>query len=150
MVCMLPKYYVDDCLCVQDYSKRLKAEAAGVELRSMITQGQRLSSELLKVCVQDIQGKGGNISLSRDLYFNHKSTPCRLVIPLETTLMAGLPTVTENVNVKAHKAFSKDTVTISGMTIFYLQLSLYHTDLDSFLGRCLGSELPPEASQSKR
>ena len=102
----------------------------------MITQGQKLSQELLKVCVQDIQGKTTNISLSRDLLFNHKSTPCRLVIPLEATLMASLPTVTDKVNVKAHKAFPKDTVTISGRS---LSFQLNYADPDSFLGRCPGS-----------
>lgn len=88
-------------------------------MRSMIGQGQKLSSELLKVCAQDIHGKPSNISLSRDLLFNHKSTPCRLVIPLEATLMSSVPTATttEFVNVKAHKAFLKDTVTISGMCL---------------------------------
>ncbi len=82
----------------------------------MIAQGQKLSDQLLRVCEENIQGKSLNISLSRDLHFNHKAAPCRLVIPLEATLMAGLPTITENVNMKAHKAFSKDTVTISSMS----------------------------------
>ena len=115
-------------------------------MRSMIGQGQKLSSELLKVCVQDIHGKPSSISLSRDLLFNHKSTPCRLVIPLEATLMSSVPTATtmEPVNVKAHKAFSKDTVTISGMFLRCNRVMLTWADSGSFSGRCLGSELAPE------
>lgn len=106
-------------------------------MRSMINQGQKLSNELLKVCMQDIPGKTSNVSLSRDLLFNHKCTPCRLVVPLEASLMATLPTATEYVNVRLHKAFPKDTVTISGMDNPY-STSLVLTSF-SILGRCYGS-----------
>jgi len=98
---------------IMDNAKKLKNEAAGSEVRLLINQGQRLSDQLLQVCEGEIQGKATNISITKDLRFNLKTAPCRLVIPLESTLMASLPTVTDNVNIKTHKAFTKDTITIS-------------------------------------
>ena len=98
---------------IMDNAKKLKNEAAGSEVRSLINHGQRLSDQLLQVCEGEIQGKPTNISITKDLRFNLKTAPCRLVIPLESTLMASLPTVADSVNIKAHRAFTKDTITIS-------------------------------------
>ena len=98
---------------VMEHAKKMKTETAGTEVRTLMTQCQKLSEQLLRVCEGDIPGKPSVISISRDLGFNHKAAPCRLVIPLESTLTASLPTVTDNVNMKIHKAFSKDTITIS-------------------------------------
>lgn len=98
---------------IVDNTKKLKNEAAGSEVRTLMNQGQRLSDQLLQVCEGEIQGKATSISITKDLRFNLKTAPCRMVIPLESTLMASLPTVTDNVNMKAHKAFTKDTITIS-------------------------------------
>ncbi|MCJ1477208.1 serine/threonine-protein kinase M1 [Lambiella insularis] len=98
---------------IVDNVKKLKTDNAGSEVRSLMTQGQRLSDQLLQVCEGEIPPKLPNISISKDLKFNLKTAPCRLVIPLEVTLAASLPTVTDNVNMRTHKAFSKDTITIS-------------------------------------
>ena len=85
---------------------------AGIEVKSLINQGQKLSAQLLDVCDGEIQGKPTTVSLSRDLGFNHKSAPCGLVVPLEVTLTASLPTVPDSV--KTYKAFARDAVTIFG------------------------------------
>ena len=96
-----------------DGSSRLKSETAGVELRTMINQGTKLSDQLLRVCEVEVHGKSSTVSITRDLGFSHKSAPCRLVIPLESTLSASLPPVADTVSMRSHKAFSKETVTIS-------------------------------------
>lgn len=83
------------------------------EIMTLITQAQKLSDQLLRVCEGGIQGKPAIVSITQDLGFNHKSAPCRIAMPLESMLTASLPTVSENVNMKSHKAFPKDIVTIS-------------------------------------
>ena len=98
---------------INESARKLKNEEAGTELRGLMTQSQKLSEQLLHVCEGEIPGKPGIVSISADLRFSHKSAPCRLVIPLESTLTASLPTVTDNVNMRTHRAFSKDTITIS-------------------------------------
>ncbi|KAL8939500.1 MAG: hypothetical protein Q9216_003328 [Gyalolechia sp. 2 TL-2023] len=98
---------------IYDNSKRSKNDTDGKDLKALITHGQKLSDQLLHVCEGDIQGKPSTISLTRDLSFVHKTAPCRLVVPLESTLSASLPAATDNVDMRRHRAFSKDTVTIS-------------------------------------
>ena len=94
-------------------AKALRTESARTEMKALMLHGQKLSDQLLHVCEGEIHGKPTNISLTKDLGFNHKTAPSRLVIPLESTLTASLPPVTDNVNMKTHKAFSKETITIS-------------------------------------
>ncbi|MCJ1321696.1 serine/threonine-protein kinase M1 [Xylographa vitiligo] len=95
-----------------DNVKKLKTETAGTEVRALMTQGQRLSEELLRLCNAEVPDKVPIVSLTKQLKFKLALAPCRLVIPLESTLGAILPTVTDNINMKTHKAFSKDTITI--------------------------------------
>ena len=88
------------------------SDAAKTEMRTLINNGERLSDQLLQVCDRDVAGKHGVMSLSKDFKFNHqRATSCRLVIPMEKTLLATLPTGIDTV--RGHKGFSKDTVTIS-------------------------------------
>lgn len=98
---------------VMENAKALRTESARADLKTLMAHGQKLSDQLLQVCEGEIHGKPTNVSLTRDLGFSHKTAPCRLVIPLESTLTANLPTITDNVNMKTHKAFSKETITIS-------------------------------------
>ncbi|KAL9021748.1 MAG: hypothetical protein Q9185_001112 [Variospora sp. 1 TL-2023] len=98
---------------IHDNAKRSKNDGDARELRAMITHGQKLSDQLLHVCEGDIQGKPSTISLTKDLGFVHKTAPCRLVVPLESTLTASLPPGTDNVDMRKHRAFPKETVTIS-------------------------------------
>ncbi|KAI9721086.1 MAG: hypothetical protein M1812_002567 [Candelaria pacifica] len=110
---------------ITDNPKRAKTktEPPSVDLRNLVNQGNKLSNQLLQVCEGDIQGKAANISLTKDLLFNHKTAPCRLVIPLESTLMASLPTITDKGNMRNHKAFSRDTVTVTAFLDDVLVLS---------------------------
>jgi serine/threonine-protein kinase ATR len=99
---------------VMDHAKKLRGDSIGLELKALIAHGQKLSDQLLHACEGDIHGKPANISLSKDLGFNHKIAPSKMAIPLEMSLTASLPTGTENVNMRQHKPFSnRDCVTIS-------------------------------------
>ncbi|KAH0566290.1 hypothetical protein GP486_000316 [Trichoglossum hirsutum] len=91
--------------------KRSRSEAFGLELRTVVLQGQKLSSQLLHVCEAEIIGKPTSVSLTKDLGFNHRAAPCPLVVPLETTLTASLPTTPDTM--KRHEAFARDTVTVT-------------------------------------
>lgn len=100
--------------CLGNIAETAKKTKSGpTELLALITQAQKLSEQLLRVCEGEIPGKPTTVSITRDLRFNHKTAPCKIAIPLESMLNASLPTVTENVNMKAHKPFPKDVVTIS-------------------------------------
>ncbi|KAL2269062.1 hypothetical protein VTJ83DRAFT_3908 [Remersonia thermophila] len=89
-----------------------KPAAGGLELRQLLRMGEKLAEQLLVAC------NNGNFqsnrttyaSITRDLCFNHKCTPCPLVVPVEACLTATLPTLTDNV--RKHKAFSRDVITI--------------------------------------
>ncbi|KAI9786756.1 MAG: serine/threonine-protein kinase M1 [Peltula sp. TS41687] len=98
---------------IKDTPKRGKSETGHIDLKTLINQGQRLSDQLLQVCEGEIQGRPSHVSLSKELGFNHRSTPCGLVVPLETTLSASLPIIPDTM--KAHRAFSADTITISAI-----------------------------------
>ncbi|KAL8790468.1 MAG: hypothetical protein Q9213_000620 [Squamulea squamosa] len=99
--------------CLDRIYEQAKKLTEGKELKAMITHGQKLSDQLLHVCEGDIQGKPSTISLSKDLGFVHKTAPCRLVVPLESTLTVSLPPLVDGIEMRKHRAFSKDTVTIS-------------------------------------
>lgn len=90
---------------VHDNARKAKNDTLVPEIRSFIAQGQKISDQLLHVCEGGIEGKPSHISLSKDLGFNHKAAPCKLVMPIEQCLTASLPTVTDNVNMRHHKAF---------------------------------------------
>ncbi|KAL8735716.1 MAG: hypothetical protein Q9181_002719 [Wetmoreana brouardii] len=98
---------------IYENAKTSKNGSDGKDLKAMITHGQKLSDQLLHVCEGNLEGKPSTISLTKDLGFVHKTAPCKLVVPLESTLSASLPTGTDNVDMRKHRAFSKDTVTIS-------------------------------------
>jgi serine/threonine-protein kinase ATR len=74
--------------------------------------GEKLAEQLLLACNNgDFQSnRTVTASITRDLHFNHKCTPCPLVVPIEKSLTATLPTVADNS--KKHKAFSRDVITI--------------------------------------
>lgn len=96
-----------------EYAKRTKGDGTG--LQTLINTSQQLSDQLLRVCEGELKGKSTNVSITKDLGFNHKAfAGCRLVIPLEITLTANLPPVTE-AKIRQHKAFSKDVITISSV-----------------------------------
>jgi serine/threonine-protein kinase ATR len=82
------------------------------DLKTLLRMGEKLADQLLVACNNgDFQSNRTTVaSITRDLNFNHKCTPCPLVVPIEASLTATLPTLTDNV--KKHKAFSRDVITI--------------------------------------
>ncbi|QSS66872.1 phosphatidyl inositol 3-kinase [Histoplasma capsulatum] len=97
---------------ITEATKKMKTDMSASELRSIINQGQRLSEELLKLCNTSIEDKTPKVSLARTLGFNHRTAPCRLVIPLEATLTPILPTNHEPAFLKSFRAFPHDPITI--------------------------------------
>ncbi|KAK7962455.1 uncharacterized protein PG986_003280 [Apiospora aurea] len=89
-----------------------KVEGGSYDLKTLLRMGEKLADQLLHACNNgDFQSnRTTHASITRDLNFNHKCTPCPLVVPIETCLTATLPTLTDNV--KKHKAFSRDVITI--------------------------------------
>ncbi|KAH0495668.1 hypothetical protein TgHK011_009203 [Trichoderma gracile] len=95
---------------LKSVSKRV--DGASYDLRYLIRAGEKLAEQLLLACHNgDFHGnKTVHASLTKDLRFNQKCTPCPLVVPVESSLTATLPAVSEHV--KKHKAFSRDVVSI--------------------------------------
>lgn len=89
-----------------------KVEGSHYDLKQLCRMGEKLSEQLLLACNNgDFQSnRTTHASITRDLNFNHKCTPCPLVVPIEACLTATLPTLTDNI--KRHKAFSRDVITI--------------------------------------
>ncbi|KAK0655783.1 hypothetical protein B0T16DRAFT_487236 [Cercophora newfieldiana] len=89
-----------------------KVESTGYDLRQLLRMGEKLAEQLLLACNNgDFQSnRTTTASITRDLNFNHKCTPCPLVVPIQSCLTATLPTLTDNV--RKHKAFSRDVITI--------------------------------------
>ncbi|KAJ0162818.1 Protein kinase rad3 [Colletotrichum tanaceti] len=89
-----------------------KVDGGSFDLRTLLRMGEKLAEQLLLACNNgDFQSNRTTVaSITRDLNFNHKCTPCPLVVPIESCLTAALPTLTDNV--KKHKAFARDVITI--------------------------------------
>lgn len=89
-----------------------KVDGSSYDLKQLLRMGEKLAEQLLVACNNgDFQTNRTTMaSITRDLNFNHKCTPCPLVVPIEACLTATLPTLTDNV--KKHKAFSGDVITI--------------------------------------
>lgn len=110
--------------CYSNIVNTVKKHKPGFsEVPTLIVQAQKLSAELLHLCEGEIQGKPTNISITKVLKFNHKVAPCKIAVPIESMLTASLPTITENVNMKMHKAFPKDIITVSAFLDDALVLS---------------------------
>ncbi|KAI0913098.1 phosphatidylinositol 3 [Ustulina deusta] len=92
--------------------RNVKVENGAYSLPSLLRKGERLAEQLLLACNNgDFQSNRTTMaSITRDLHFNHKCTPCPLVVPIEACLTATLPTLTDGS--KRHKAFSGDVITI--------------------------------------
>lgn len=98
---------------ILENAKKSRTDSTGIELKTLVTQGQKLTGQLLHVCEGNIPNKSTVVSLAKDLGFNHKTASSKLAIPLESSLTASLPTK-DSMNMRTHKAFnSKDYVHIS-------------------------------------
>ena len=112
---------------VRERGKVVRNEGSAHDLRSLVSKGQSLSDELLRVCDKTIDGSRPSIvSLSRDLLFKTKVAPCPLVVPIEKTLLASLPlSATSSVQMKHHRAFpaTREATTVSAFEDEVLVLS---------------------------
>lgn len=99
----------------QEATKKLKVESSLTDIKMMINQGQKFSDELLKVCTARVEDKASKVCLGRDLGFNHKVAPCRLVVPFQTMLTPSLPINHSSDYLKTFRAFPRDTVIIESM-----------------------------------
>lgn len=93
------------------------------DLKYLLRAGEKLAEQLLLACQHGDFGGNKTVyaSLTRDLRFNQKCTPCPLAVPVENSLTATLPAVSEFV--KKHQAFSRDVVTIDSFEDSVLVLS---------------------------
>ncbi|CAG8977250.1 hypothetical protein HYALB_00009347 [Hymenoscyphus albidus] len=101
-----------------------KSETSSIDIKSLIKSGERLADQLLLACnAGDFQGnRTTTASLSKDLGFNQKTClPSPMAVPVERVLTATLPTLTDNI--KTHKAFSRDIVTMQSFSDEVLVLS---------------------------
>ncbi|KAJ5143080.1 uncharacterized protein N7515_001867 [Penicillium bovifimosum] len=105
--------------CLQkiiDYGNKSKGESSkGAEIRRMITQGTKFSEELLQLCLAPIEEKASRVQLGRNLGFNHKVAPCRLVVPFQAMLIPSLPASQNIEYIKGFRAFPRDPTTIEAV-----------------------------------
>ncbi|RNJ56129.1 serine/threonine-protein kinase M1 [Verticillium nonalfalfae] len=89
-----------------------RVENGSYDLKTLLRMGEKLAEQLLLACNNGNfqSNRTTKASITRDLNFNHKCTPCPLVVPIEACLTATLPTLADNV--RRYKAFSRDVVTI--------------------------------------
>lgn len=98
---------------LKELSKKAKPDSSGPDLKTLIVQGERLSTALLHACDAHLPDKQSRVSLSRDLGFPHKLAPCGLVVPIETTMVASLPRNSEVTPRQYKAAFSGNVITIA-------------------------------------
>lgn len=97
---------------LQEVAKKQKSEISATDIKAIVHQGQKFSDELLKLCVAPVEDRVVKVSLARHLGFNHRVAPCRLVIPLESTLTPILPANHESSFLKTFRTFPNDPITI--------------------------------------
>ncbi|KFY81056.1 hypothetical protein V499_00169 [Pseudogymnoascus sp. VKM F-103] len=106
------------------FSASRKLSPAGVDLKSMIQKGQKLSQQLLVACTAGDfpTNRTTFVSITKHLGFNPKQCcPSPLAVPIESALTATLPTLADSVG--SHKAFSRDVITIDGFADEVMVLS---------------------------
>ncbi|KAF2097301.1 hypothetical protein NA57DRAFT_41563 [Rhizodiscina lignyota] len=106
-----------------DSGKKAKHEVPAAQLRTLISQGLKLTEALLHACEASVDSRAVHVSLARDLHFNHKLAPCGLVVPIEKTMTAVLPTLVGAPNIRNHKPFPNGHITIEAFTDDVLVLS---------------------------
>ncbi|CAG8024016.1 unnamed protein product [Penicillium olsonii] len=105
--------------CLQkivDYGSKPKGgSATSAEIRRMISQGTKISEELLQLCLAPVEDKVSKVQLGRHLGFNHKVAPCRLVVPFQAMLIPSLPASQNIEYIKGFRAFPRDPTTIEAI-----------------------------------
>ncbi|PTU20188.1 hypothetical protein P175DRAFT_0502334 [Aspergillus ochraceoroseus IBT 24754] len=100
---------------IMDMNKKTKTDGTS-DIRGMINQGQKFSEEMLRLCVARIENKKtSRINLARQLGFNHKVAPCRLVVPFQAMLTPSLPASHDSEYLKGFRAFPRDPTTIEAI-----------------------------------
>ncbi|KAJ5791400.1 uncharacterized protein N7518_008411 [Penicillium psychrosexuale] len=105
--------------CLQkiiDYGSKSKGESSTAsEIHRMITEGTKFSEELLQLCLAPVEEKSSRVQLGRNLGFNHKVAPCRLVVPFQAMLIPSLPASQNTEYIKGFRAFPRDPTTIEAV-----------------------------------
>ncbi|CEJ55236.1 Putative UVSB PI-3 kinase [Penicillium brasilianum] len=102
------------CLAkIQDHSSKARKDSS--EIRRMIQQGQRFSDELLQLCLARVEERATKVTLARNLGFNHKVAPCRLVVPFQAMLIPSLPVIQDSEHLKGFRPFPRDPTTIEAV-----------------------------------
>lgn len=101
----------------QEYTSKHKSESSSPDIQRMINQGQKFTEELLRLCLVRVEGRVSRVDLGRDLGFNHKVAPCRLVVPFQAMLIPSLPTSHDSEYLKGFRPFPRDPTTIEGTSI---------------------------------
>ncbi|KAF2280300.1 protein kinase rad3 [Westerdykella ornata] len=104
-------------------TETVKRRTHAVDLNTLIVHGQRLTDALLSACDHPVEPRVTHVSLSRDLGFNTKLAPCPLVVPIEATMTASLPSTNDSKVIRNHNPFPTDAITISSFTDDVLVLS---------------------------
>ncbi|KAJ6104203.1 hypothetical protein N7523_010523 [Penicillium sp. IBT 18751x] len=100
---------------ITDYTTKHRSESSSSDIRRMINQGQKLSEELLQLCLARVEERASRVNLARHLGFNHKVAPCRLVVPFQAMLIPSLPTSHDAEYLKGFRAFPRDPTTIEAV-----------------------------------
>ncbi len=109
---------------VVEVQRRSGRDTSAAELRKVIKQGQELSDELLRIADHELKdAKATHVSLARELKFNHKIAPCRLVVPIEACLIPSMPNSQDAWPPKNFRAFAREPVTIAAILDDALVLS---------------------------
>ncbi|GLI80066.1 serine/threonine-protein kinase M1 [Penicillium ochrochloron] len=98
---------------IQDYNNKVKKDTT--EIRRMIVQGQKFSDELLQLCLARVEERASKVTLGRNLGFNHKVAPCRLVVPFQAMLIPSLPVIQDSEHLKGFRPFPRDPTTIEAV-----------------------------------
>jgi serine/threonine-protein kinase ATR len=105
-------------------SKKSGVDSFSHDIKAMVRNGEKLTEQLLMACnAGDFHGNRTIwASLTKHLNFVQKTClPSLLAVPVESVLTATLPTLTDNI--RGHKAFSRDVVTINSFLDEVLVLS---------------------------
>ncbi|TLD37485.1 ABC1 family protein [Venturia nashicola] len=103
--------------------KQIKTQPGGLDIKALIAHGVKITHALLAACEIAVDTRMSRASLQRDLGFKHSLAPCLLVVPVETTMTASLPTGTGGLAIRSHKPFPKNTTTIAAFLDDVLVLS---------------------------
>lgn len=108
---------------LRDPKAKSKTEGTNVDLRGMIALGQKLTESLLQACEAPVEPRNSSASLSKNLGFSLKLAPNPLVVPIELTLNASLPSASNTESIRKHKAFVQNKITIQSFDDHVLVLS---------------------------